>query len=206
MNGSKLKQLQKQFDKYKCDKCASIKQEMDRYVQSSPIINFYMGTGKDQSHRTIRDVLNFSDSELEETHDYIQWLFPTSIRSDYNRYAPVLTLEERRRFARNDVCKKNMVKSLDVMLRFYGLERNRTVIRMDPVVFRDRSKIWLRRRNHNFYRLSRIVRSLGELGMKDFSKALYHCLTREIYPRFKNVIGDLVKHWKLSFISGNKHE
>ena len=95
------------------------------------------------------------------------------------------------------------------MLRFYGLERKtvsgKNVIRMNSNTFHERSKNWLRSRNHNFHRLSRIIRSLGELGLKDFAKALYHCLTRDIYPLFQNVIGDSVKHWKLSFIRSTKY-
>ena len=206
MNESKFKKLQNQFNKNNCDKCLRLKQQMDGFVPSSRILNFYMGTGTDQSNRTIHDVWNFSNSKLEKVHDYIQWLFPTSIKSKYNTSAPVLTLEERKKFSKTDIYKKNMKKSLDMMLRFYGLERKtvscKNVICMNSKTFHERSKNWLQPSNHNFQRLSRIIRSLSELGMKDFAKALYHCLTRDIYPMFQNVIGDSMKHWKLSFISG----
>ena len=209
MNESKFKKLQNQFNKNNCDKCLRLKQQMDGFVPSSRILNFYMGTGTDQSNRTIHDVWNFSNSKLEKVHDYIQWLFPTSIKSKYNTSAPVLTLDERKKFSKTDIYKKNMKKSLDMMLRFYGLERKtvsgKNVIRMNSKTFHERSKNWLQPSNHNFQRLSRIIRSLSELGMKDFAKALYHCLTRDIYPMFQNVIGDSMKHWKLSFISGTKH-
>ena len=209
MNESKFKKLQNQFNKNNCDKCLRLKQQMDGFVPSSRILNFYMGTGTDQSNRTIHDVWNFSNSKLEKVHDYIQWLFPTSIKSKYNTSAPVLTVEERKKFSKSDIYKKNVKKSLDMMLRFYGLERKtvsgKNVIRMNSKTFHERSKNWLQPSNHNFQRLSRIIRSLSELGMKDFAKALYHCLTRDIYPMFQNVIGDSMKHWKLSFISGTKH-
>ena len=209
MNESKFKKLQNQFDRNNCDKCLRLKQQMDRFVPSSPILNFYMGTGTDQSNRTIHDIWAFSDSKLEKVHDYIQWLFPTSIKSDYNTSAPVLSLDERKKFSKSEIYKKNVKKSLDMMLRFYGLERKsvsgKNVISMNSHTFHERSKNWLRSRNHNFHRLSRIIRSLGELGLKDFSNALYHCLTRDIYPLFQNVIGDSVKHWKLSFIRSTKY-
>ena len=98
MNESKFKKLQNQFNKNNCDKCLRLKQQMDGFVPSSRILNFYMGTGTDQSNRTIHDVWNFSNSKLEKVHDYIQWLFPTSIKSKYNTSAPVLTLEEEKVF------------------------------------------------------------------------------------------------------------
>lgn len=43
---------------------------------SEQITNFLKGTGKDKQGRTLQDIWNFSDEQLESTHNYIQWLFP----------------------------------------------------------------------------------------------------------------------------------
>ncbi|HEY6287985.1 MAG TPA: opioid growth factor receptor-related protein, partial [Nitrospiraceae bacterium] len=59
---------------------------------------------------------------LERTHDYIQWLFPLPERSSANPDAPLLSLADIRAFGESEELRSNLVRSLVVMLRFYGLE------------------------------------------------------------------------------------
>ena len=53
----------------------------------------------------------------------------------------------------------------------------------------DQSQNWLTSRNHNFLRLSRIMRSLKLCGLERWAKAMHSCLC-EIYEDHKGVIGD----------------
>ena len=179
------------------------KRHVHRDVPSSPILDYYRGEGTDQSNRTLRDVWNFSFQKLEQVHDYIQWLFPTSQRSVFNDNAPVLTLFDKMEFSNIFVYRKHLNRSLDVMLKFYGLERHHTngriVVHRNPVTFRERSEVWLHPRNHNFFRLSRILRSLRELDMKENAEALYRCLMEELYPLYTREIGESVKYWKIAY-------
>lgn len=172
------------------------------FVSLTPLLDYYRGLGTDQSNRTIRDVWNFSFEKLEHVHDYIQWLFPTSQRSVFNANAPVLTLFDRIEFSKRIIYRKHLNRSLDVMLTFYGLERyslnGEIIVRRNPVTFVERARVWLRPRNHNFYRLSRMLRSLSELGMQENAEALYQCLTEDLYPSFERVIGESVRYWKIA--------
>lgn len=54
-------------------------------------LDFYLGTGTDHRGRTLWQIVQKSDAWIEETHDYIQWLFPLSEPSQFNPHAPILT-------------------------------------------------------------------------------------------------------------------
>lgn len=40
------------------------------------------------------DILNFDSKQIEQYHNFIQWIFPTITRSQFNPYAPVLELKD----------------------------------------------------------------------------------------------------------------
>lgn len=54
---------------------------------------FYLGKEADSQGRTIEEIWEWDHEDLEDTHDYIQWLFPLQERSAFNPDAPVLTPE-----------------------------------------------------------------------------------------------------------------
>lgn len=57
-------------------------------------INFLLGNGTDGNGRTIQDYFKFSKERWEECHDHIQWAFPTDIPSAFNANAPIVDREE----------------------------------------------------------------------------------------------------------------
>ena len=151
------------------------------------LIEFYSGTGKDASGRRLEDIWRFSNEELEDNHDYIQWLFPLTERSAFNPGAPLLDPATIERFRIDESLKQNLERSLQVMLDFYGLE-----IAGDRIVrsatFSERSGNWLTAFNHNFLRLTRILKSLSLLGLERRAAQLFGCL-EEIYAANTAVIG-----------------
>jgi hypothetical protein len=56
----------------------------------SRLTDFYRGTGTDAEGRTLAQLWAYSDEQLEDVHDFIQWLFPTPTPSRFNPHAPVL--------------------------------------------------------------------------------------------------------------------
>ncbi len=58
------------------------------------LVPFLRGVGPDADGRFHVDILKFSDEELEETHDYIQWLFPLCEPSMAVPGSPYLVDEE----------------------------------------------------------------------------------------------------------------
>lgn len=63
-----------------------------------------------------------SVGELESTHDYIQWLFPLSSVSSASLEAPILDANAITEFRGSEKLRANLIRSLRVMLAFYGLE------------------------------------------------------------------------------------
>ncbi len=168
-------------------------------MHETAIIEFYRERCSDHSGRRLSAIHAFSLEELEQTHDYIQWLFPLPEPSSANPYAPVLLESDIVEFAGDEPLKKRLLHSLALMLNFYGLdlqdskEGPKITVNED---FAARSRVWLHSCNHNFLRISRILRSLALLGCKSHAMALFDCLAG-IYRDHSIVIGDTTfQYWK----------
>lgn len=112
---------------------------------------FLRGAGPDRQGRTHADILNFSDEELEEVHDYIQWLFPLREKSIAVPGSPVVESDEMVEFLRNDrEVREHMTQALERMKRFYTDNDH-----------------WLAQGDHNHLRITRILKSLCLLGLRD---------------------------------------
>lgn len=132
-------------------------------TEMSRILDFYRGTGTDGAGRLIAEVWGFGLEELEYHHDFIQWIFPLEQPSAFNPDAPLLTPSDRATFAASPDLQAGVLRSLDVMLNFYGFAREQSGI-VPGATFVDRARHWATPNNHNHLRLSRIIRSLALLG------------------------------------------
>ena len=63
---------------------------------STSLIAFYDGTGADGRGRTLEQILNWGAARLEQSHDYIQTLFPLPEASGVNDSAPIIKKQVRR--------------------------------------------------------------------------------------------------------------
>lgn len=148
-----------------------------------PIVAFYSG-GTDDRGRTLEEIWSWSDEELEAVHDYIQWVFPTERRSPVNPGAPLVTRDTIQAFKSQPELRDRLRQSLDRMLAFYGLRRvlgGAPAVEIDDAQFAERAPDWLRPRDHNHLRLTRIMECLATLGLRAEAKALQRCLTKDIY-------------------------
>ena len=122
------------------------------------IVAFYMGTGVDDGGRTLDDVMRFSLDELEENHDYIQWLFPLDVPSGVQPLAPLVDDDCRQAFRRSRQLRDALRRALRRMLEFYGLRIDEHA---DPAIIEKApswstlSPKWLNPGNHNYLRLTR---------------------------------------------------
>ncbi len=151
-------------------------------------IDFLSGQDLDHRGRTIERIWAFSDRALEDSHDYIQWLFPLREASPVNPYAPRLD-DFRVGVVRGDpALHARMITSLDVMLRFYGFVRRvdegGVSVVIDEDRFDRRTADWVRPMNHNFLRITRILRCLTEVGCEAEARAFHAALSIpiEVYP------------------------
>lgn len=145
---------------------------------SDKILNFYLG-GRDDDGRTLNEILEWSDAELEAVHDFIQWLFPLPERSGANPYAPILDAGTIDAFRQSEELRQRLKQSFLRMLRFYGLELDTGMVRR-AANFAARSSNWLNPSNHNHLRLTRILRCIRLLGLAAEADALFYMLS-DIY-------------------------
>lgn len=167
--------------------------------QISELVAFYRAEGRDHRGRSLGDIHEFGFDELEDHHDYIQWLFPLPEASGANALAPLLSDEDIAAFESDASLRKALLQSFELMLQFYGLELaegDRPVEVVAGVNFDARSGVWLASGNHNFLRISRILRSLSLLGCGTHALAFLSCL-EEIYAHEAPTIGHTtMEYWR----------
>jgi hypothetical protein len=174
---------------------------------SSDLIEFYLGAGPDHRGRRIADIWEWPDEELERVHDYIQWLFPLREKSGFNLNAPVLDEVAVSEFRRRPDLKQNLRRSLQRMLEFYGLDpsgdeptRAEDAAGRLSVKYNERLREWVTYGNHNHLRITRILKSLSELGLNREANDLFRTL-EEIYrneerKEFPGISEDTFRFWQ----------
>jgi hypothetical protein len=140
----------------------------------SRLTDFYRGHGTDSEGRTLAQVWAFGDDELEDIHDFIQWLFPLREPSRFNPDAPLLTAAEIAEFRSDPELQANLLRSFEVFLAFLGLryEEGRVVAAPDF----ERKAGAVREPNHNWLRITRVLTSARTLGLEAESRAFFEFL------------------------------
>ncbi|GAA6620390.1 opioid growth factor receptor-related protein [Scytonema sp. NUACC26] len=150
---------------------------------TATIVPFYLAEQPDIAGRMIHEIWGWDFDELEYNHDYIQWLFPINEKSAFNPYAPVLNNEVIQRFQTDSRLQQNLLQSFNIMLKFYGLEGNMESDRYIVTKaqnYKIRAKEWINFGNHNYLRITRILKCLMTLGCESYARAFYQCL-QQIY-------------------------
>jgi hypothetical protein len=126
---------------------------------AGPLHAYLVGVGRDSRGRCISDVLTLSDEQLEDVHDYIQWLFPLPVRSAAQPAAPILTDAEIDVIKTDRRAIEALERAAQRMLQFYR-----------------QTHWWLRWQDHNHLRITRIIRSLrllvGTAAAQRFHRAI----------------------------------
>ncbi|XP_022096474.1 opioid growth factor receptor-like protein 1 [Acanthaster planci] len=146
---------------------------------------FYSNKIPSKPRGTYIDVMHehwFGDySLLEEHHGYIQWLFPIREKG-MNWQSQELQLHEAERICKDKKCCERVIKSYELMLDFWGMRlkdrRSGEIGRADNWKERFQN---LNRSSHNYLRITRMLKSLGELGHEHLK-----------FPFLKFVLGEAV--------------
>ncbi|XP_073081200.1 opioid growth factor receptor-like protein 1 isoform X2 [Manis javanica] len=129
----------------------------------------------------IEEVLNKwkGDYEkLEHNHTYIQWLFPLR-EQGLNFYAKELTTYEIEEFKKTKEAIRRFFLAYKMMLEFFGIkliDKTGNVAR--AVNWQERFQ-HLNESQHNYLRITRILKSLGELGYEGFKSPLVKFILHE---------------------------
>jgi hypothetical protein len=159
----------------------------------SRLVAFYRGIGTDSEGRTLSEIWAYSDEQLEEVHDFIQWLFPLRERSNYNADAPLLTDAEIAEFRADAGLKANLRRSFDVYLTFLGLrhEGDRVVEGEDF----DRRGVF-QYPDHNWLRITRVLTSTRLLGLEEESRAFFAFLKGLKEGGRSGITNETFRYWQ----------
>lgn len=167
-------------------------------MQSEPILlAFYRQEKPDVAGRMITDIWQWNHEYLEMKHDYIQWLFPLLERSQFNLKAPLLSQEIINEFKIDLQLRENVLTSLRVMLKFYGLEltNNNPITINKSGEYITRKKQWISWRNHNYLRITRILTCLRLLDQAGYAQALLQCLQIIYAEESKYINQETWQYW-----------
>jgi hypothetical protein len=107
------------------------------------VVGFLEGKTPDHRGRTLTMLWKQTDDDSENTHDYIQWMFPLDESSKAVNVAPVLIDFDIDQIRENQLAIENLKKSARWFLGF--LERN---------------DHWITNYDHNHLRITRTIKSL----------------------------------------------
>lgn len=141
----------------------------------SALLDFYLGSAPDDHGRTFDAILAHDDEWLEYTHNFIQWLFPLTSISVANPTAPTLDSAQIAEFRSSPALQEQLLRAFDRMLGFYGLDRTENSINKAPN-WEQRNSLWFTHPSHNHLRITRILKCLSTLGMRQEARMLYDSL------------------------------
>ncbi len=166
---------------------------------TSRIVPFYLEEDADAEGRMIAEIWGWDFEELECAHDYIQWLFPLTEASAFNNEAPLVDESVIATFAENQQLRQNLLKSVVVMLTFYGwegvVEATEKLSIKTSLCRQERQVEWLCPCDHNYLRITRILKCLMTFGLQQPALAFYGCL-QQIYQEHSDLIwGETFSYW-----------
>lgn len=168
----------------------------------SRLIAFYRGEGTDVRGRTLDMILAWGDGAWEAVHDFIQWLFPLPEPSAYNPAAPLLTADDVAAFRADEGLRVQLRRSFVRLLGFLGLAEGEGGRVVDGPNLASRVPDVWEGPNHNWLRITRVLRSLSLLGLEAEARALYQWL-REARDSGRFPVGaDTFRFWTQAIEKG----
>ncbi len=143
------------------------------------LLSFLQDVGPDHQGRYLSDIWQFSDQQIEGTHDFIQWVFPLAEPSGAFPDAPVLESAEIDLIHKSSPATMNLERSAQWFLDYLA-----------------RSKGWLRAHDHNHLRITRMIKSerllLGELAAESTRERVL-----QMAKKAKAPIAEIAyEHWR----------
>jgi len=143
------------------------------------IVNFLTNNEPDFKNRFLKDIWNFSDEAIEHTHDFIQLLFPLNEKSSAVSNGIYLDSNEAvQSIKANKLATENIVKSSKWFLLFLA-----------------RNSHWKRKHDHNYLRVTRIIKSLRLLVSDQEANKFYELFMQLVDENLKLKINSITLHY-----------
>jgi len=173
----------------------------------SRLLEFYQNkkpaNGKKDYHY-IDIIKKWNDKRLEQTHDYIQWLFP-DYTGGVNKRAPKLTASDIKAFKRSKTLRTKVIRAVLRMLYFYGYAiepKNGNVKRVRDIKRKINNKLFGFYSTHSYKRITRMMIFLNQIGMEQLSSyvflAMCHAMQEDLEFRQRVKQTGALPHWMKS--------
>ena len=140
--------------------------DFSNYTISKPVL-FLLGGHCHKDHCFLSIIETEDDHWLENTHDFIQWVFPLDEPSRSLRHAPVLTAMDIKFLQHNFSAMHHLLALSGRMKRFWQMNQH-----------------WIKHYDHNHLRITRAIKSLrlilGNQHAEEFKQWLYDLLGSDI--------------------------
>eukprot|EP00939_MAST-03C_sp_MAST-3C-sp1_P004335 g4335.t1 len=177
---------------------------------------FFSNQMKSQGHGGLKveDVIKkwWGDYDgLESKHDYIQWLFPIHESSAFNYQSQALQRHEVRKIRRSPVATANFLRCYDLILDFFGfVVANKATGELKLKAHDADGRLRnLNTHSHNYLRITRILKCLGEMGFEHYKVPFLKAMATEIYvtKKLDNAEDGFERYWKNTLANpGDQHE
>ena len=155
------------------------------------VTQFFKGEGKSEWNESLDTYRAFTDTELEDRHNYVQYFFPSPEPSSYNSSAPIVTKDDEIAFLNDKSLRDELMLNLTRMLIFWEFTMTQT--EDDKIQFalassfveKEAIDVILRHpqhKHHNLLRLTRVTKSLNALGLTQHALAFQHFLIHVLAP------------------------
>jgi hypothetical protein len=148
---------------------------------SSEVFIFLTGTNSDRSGRMVDTILQEDDVYWDNTHDFIQWLFPLTEPSRSVRNAPVLTHDEIEQIKESETAQANIQRSV---LRYKEFLAGTTK--------------WRGGYDHNHLRISRVIKSLRLLVGDEAANGFKYWVAGQLGDQIDSIHAESRRHWRQS--------
>ena len=145
------------------------------------LVDFLNGTGPDHQGRYLQDIWDFDDKAIEQTHDFIQWMFPLTEKSMSVPGVPTLTGEDIAAIRTSEVARANLKKSAQWYLGF--LQRNNH---------------WIKSYDHNHLRITRVIKALNLLLSQRVALTLLNSVLEVAGDEVNSVNQNAIRFWRVA--------
>jgi len=165
----------------------------------TPNLDFYQNKTKSEPNGDYIDIIHqkwFGDYYLLEAHHgFIQWLFPNTEDPGVNWHASMLSKTEAETISSDEKLKEKVLKSFILMLDFWGMNLDVSTGKISRTKnYEARYDNWMG--GHNNLRVTRTLKSLGELGLGKYKKPWVEFLLKEILEgKLKGCSSSLTSFW-----------
>ncbi|KAI2466131.1 opioid growth factor receptor conserved region-domain-containing protein [Annulohypoxylon bovei var. microspora] len=169
---------------------------------SQQLLSFYdpfLCTPNIYGHR-FDEIVSWDDDRIERDHRFIQWLFPLARSSSADEDAPVVDRQILIYVRNHNEILQNMRLAVTRMMRFYGFDMfwdsELRVVISNLGLRNEVYGRWLKDKDHNHNRITRMIQSLRLFSLDDEAEAIYQRFLLMNRGRGSPVSQATLHHWR----------